>query len=310
MLAVLLAALPLQALAQSAPPVRVLELTGDGSSLAAYTLAGGFFKKYGVDASVGSGGASGGGAIVAAVAGGSAEVGFSNLISVVAAIERGIPITIIAPSTVFNSKAPDIVLAQSRRTSYKSGSDLTGKVVAVTTLDGELQLGAAVWIDKTGGNSKSVHFVELPESAMSAALVQGRVDAAMMTEPHFTQARGDVALLANADSAIAPLFISGVYFAASAWVDAHPDATRRVAQAIRESAHWANTHHAETAAVLAHDVGLDPATIALMTRSTFAEALTPAAIQPAVDVAFGYGRLKERLDMRTIVAKAAPFWER
>jgi len=49
--------------------------------------------------------------------------------------------------------------------------------------------------------------------------VQGRIDAAMMTEPHFAQARKDVMLLANADSAIAPLFISGVYFAASAWVD-------------------------------------------------------------------------------------------
>jgi len=44
--------------------------------------------------------------------------------------------------------------------------------VAVTTLDGELQMGAAVWIDKNGGNAKSVHFVELPETAMAAALAQ------------------------------------------------------------------------------------------------------------------------------------------
>ena len=130
------------------------------------------------------------------------------------------------------------------------------------------------------------------------------------SEPHFAQARKDVMLLANADSAIAPLFISGVYFAASAWVDAHPELTRRVSQAIRESAHWANTHHAQTAAVLAQNAGLDAATIATMTRSTFAESLTAPEIQPAVDVAFNYGRLKERLDMRTIVAKAAPYWNK
>ena len=305
-LALLIAVLPLHAAAQSTPVVRVLELTGDGASEGSYALGGGFFKKYGLDATVAK--TTGGGAVVAAVVGGSAEVGFSNLVSVAAAIERGIPVTIIAPATVFSSKAPDILLAQSRRTAFKSGADLNGKVVAVTTLDGELQLGAAVWIDKTGGNSKTVHFVEIPETAMAAALAQGRIDAAMMTEPHLSQARAEVDVLGNADSAIAPQFISGVYFAATAWVDAHPDTARRVAQALRETAHWANTHHAETAAILARGSDLDAATINLMTRSTYAESLTAPMIQPAIDVAFTYGRLKDPLDMRQIVAKALPFW--
>ena len=301
-----LAALPLHGEAQSVPAVRVLELTGDGASEGAYALEGGFFKKYGLDATVMAG--TGGGAAVAAVVGGSAEIGFSNLISVAAAIERGIPVTIIAPATVFNSKAPDIVLAKSRRTAFKAGADLNGKIVAVTTLDGELQMGAAVWIDKNGGNAKSVHFVELPETAMAAALAQGRIDAAMMTEPHFSQARADVDLVANADAAIAPVFISGVYFAATSWGNDHPDVARRVAQALRETARWANTHHAETAVVLARASSLDAATISRMTRSTYAESLTVPAIAPALDVAYAYGRLKEPFDVRGLVAKAQPYW--
>ena len=304
--AALIAVLPLQATAQINPAVRVLELTGDGASEGAYALAGGFFKKNGLEATVAQ--TTGGGAVVAAVVGGSAELGFSNLISVAAAIERGIPVTILAPATVFNSKAPDILLMKSRRTAYKSGADLNGKVVAVTTLDGELQLGAAVWIDKTGGDSKTVHFVELPETAMAAALAQGRVDAAMMTEPHLSEGRAEIDLVGNADAKIAPLFISGVYFAATAWVDAHPDLARRAAQALRQTAHWANTHHAETAAILARGANLDAATIARMTRSTYAESLTVPEIAPALDVAFAYGRLKEPYDVRQLVAKAQPFW--
>jgi NitT/TauT family transport system substrate-binding protein len=305
-LAALIAVLPLQAAAQSTPAVRVLELTGDGASEGTYALAGGFFKKYGLDATVAQ--TTGGGAVVAAVVGGSAEIGFSNLISVAAAIERGIPVTIIAPATIFSSKAPDILLMKSHRTAFKSGADLDGKIVAVTTLDGEQQLGAAVWIDKTGGNSKLVHFVELPETAMAAALVQGRIDAAMMTEPHITQARSDVDLLGNADAAIAPQFVSGVYFAATAWVDAHPDIARRVAQALRETAHWANTHHAQTATFLARGLNLDAATIDAMTRSTYAESLTAPAIAPALDVAYGYGRLKVPFDVPQLVAKALSYW--
>jgi NitT/TauT family transport system substrate-binding protein len=237
LVAALIAAFPLHVSAQSVPTVRVLELTGDGASEGAYALAGGFFQKHGLDATVAQ--TTGGGAVVAAVVGGSAEIGFSNLISVAAAIERGIPVTIVAPATVFNSKSPDILLMKARRSAFKSGADLNGKIVAVTTLDGELQLGAAVWIDKTGGDSKTVHFVELPETAMAAALTQGRVDAAMMTEPHLSEARADIDLVGNADAKIAARFISGVYFAATAWVDAHPDLARRVAQTLRETAHWA-----------------------------------------------------------------------
>jgi NitT/TauT family transport system substrate-binding protein len=304
--AVLIVALPLHAAAQADPVIRVLELSGDGASEGSYALAGGFFKKYGLDATVAK--TTGGGAVVAAVVGGSAEIGFSNLISVAAAIERGIPVTIIAPATIFSRKTPDILLMKSRRAAFKSGAELTGKIVAVTTLDGEQQLGAAVWIDKTGGNSKLVHFVEVPESAMAAALVQGRIDAAMMTEPHITQDRADVDLLANVDAAIAPEFVSGVYFAATAWVDAHPDIARRAAQALRETAHWANGHRAQTAAIIAPGLNLDVATVGLMTRSIYAESLTVASIAPALDVAYAYGRLKEPFDVRQLVAKAQLYW--
>lgn len=301
----LLVLLPLHAVAQSAP-VRVYELGGDGGTEAAYALAGGYFKKYGVDATVS--GTSSGGSVVAAVAGGSAEIGFSNLLSVAAAIGRGVPITIIAPAGLFVREAPDIVLVRAKHSPLRTGADLDGKIVAVTTLDGEQQLGAEVWVDKNGGNSKNVKFVELSETAMAAALVAGRIDAAMMTGSYFSQARNDVELLGNADAAIAPRFISGVFFASTAWVAANPDTVRRFDRALRETAHWANTHRAETAPILARDSGLDPATIAAMVRSTFAETITVAELQPAIDVGLRYGRLKAPLDLRAIVSTVQSFW--
>jgi ABC-type nitrate/sulfonate/bicarbonate transport system substrate-binding protein len=143
---------------------------------------------------------------------------------------------------------------------------------------------------------------------MAAALVQGRVDAAMMTEPHITQDRADVELLGNVDAAIAPLFVSGVYFAATSWLEAHSDVARRAVAALRETAHWANGHHAETAVILARGQNLDAPTIDLMTRSTYAETLTATSIAPALDVAYAYGRLKEPFDVAGLVAKAAVYW--
>ena len=56
-------------------------------------------------------------------------------------------------------------------------------------------------VDKNGGDSKSVHFLELPFTEMSAALKAGRIDAAMLSEPVLSESRNDVEPLANIDLA-------------------------------------------------------------------------------------------------------------
>jgi hypothetical protein len=52
---------------------------------------------------------------------------------------------------------------------------------------------------------------------------------------------------------------------------------------------WANTHHAETAAVLAERYHTPPDVLAKMVRAAYPEQLTPALIQPVIDVAARYG---------------------
>ena len=70
-------------------------------------------------------------------------MGFSNQVSAVAALQRGIPIMVLAPAAVFDEKAPvDNALCKAHGSPIKNGAELNGKVVAVTTLDGGLQLSA------------------------------------------------------------------------------------------------------------------------------------------------------------------------
>jgi NitT/TauT family transport system substrate-binding protein len=309
---VLLAVLPAGAFAQTAPPaltpIRVAVIGyADATSLPVYAQASGIYKKYGLDATVTS--FNGGGAIIAAVAGGSLEMGFSNLVSAASALQRGIPIVVLAPAAIFDDKNPvDNALVKAHGSKLKTGADLTGKAVAVTTLGGGLQLAASAWIDKTGGDSKSVHFVELPNSEMPAALKAGRIDAAMISEPALSQAKADVDLLADAFGAIAPRYTLGVFVASKAWVTANPDAAHRFVEAMVEAARWANTHHAETAKILAPFLGTDAASIAATARSTFGDTLTYALLQPQLDVAYKYGQLKTAYDTHQIVTGAQPYW--
>jgi NitT/TauT family transport system substrate-binding protein len=300
--------LPQIALAQAAPlvPLRVAILGGDATSEPIYGVRSGIFAKHGLAVTVSE--VSGGAAVIAAVAGGSFEAGFSNIVTLASAAQRGLPIVMLAPAAIFNNAVPDVLLVKARAAAYKSGADLSGKTVAVTSLSGLLSVGASAWIDKTGGDAKNVHFVELPLSEMSAALKQGRIDAAMISEPYITQNRADVAPLGDAFAAIAPRFIVGAFVASKPWAQANADVARRFSAAMIETAHWSNANHAATGKMLADDAKLDAQTVATMARSTYGDSIDPGLITPAFTAALKYGALKTPGDAAAIVADARPYW--
>jgi len=72
------------------------------------------------------------------------------------------------------------------------------------------------------------------------------------------------------------------------WAGAHPDVVERFANALRATAAWANTHPAQSGALFATYTKADPALIASMPRALFTERLSPALMQPVIDVAAKY----------------------
>jgi NitT/TauT family transport system substrate-binding protein len=299
---------PVPTLAQTTAltPMRIANLGyTEASALPVYAQQAGIFKKYGIDATVTT--FNGGGAILAAIAGGSLDAGFSNITSAVSAIQRGIPVVVLTPANLTSTGHADALLMKARGSKLKTGADLNGKIIAVTTLGGTLQLGAEAWIDKNGGDSKTSHFVEIPTSNMAAALKQGRIDAAMISEPFLTEEKADIEPLADAFGAIAPQWISAVFVASKAWVTANPDAARRFVAAMHETGRWANTHPADTAKILSPLSGVPLPTFAAMERTTYTDQLTRALMQPGIDAAARYGALKQPFDTNEIVTAAAPY---
>ena len=59
-----------------------------------------------------------------------------------------------------------------------------------------------------------------------------------------------------------------------------------------ETARWANAHRVETGKLLASRLKLTPAVTGAMSRTEYAETLTPETIQPPLDVAAKYGIIK------------------
>jgi NitT/TauT family transport system substrate-binding protein len=275
--------------ARAAQPLRIATIPIDSGAEVIYAQARGTFAKHGLDVDLQY--ISNGAAITAAVAGGALDIGYTNVISLAVAHQRGLPLTVIAPASLYNSKAPTSVLMVPFASPIASARDCTGKVIGVSSLRSITQYSTEAWLDANGGDAKSVRFIELEFPEMAPALTQGRIDVGHFAEPFISDAKKVARVLGDSYDAVAHDFLISVYVTTTAYASANPGVVKRFADAIRETAAWANGHHAESAPMLAATAKIDPAIVATMTRATFAERLVAADLQPNIDVTARYGGL-------------------
>ncbi len=165
-LSALSAVRPRAGASQDLPVVRVVGPANDGFRPVYYGVRSGIFRRAGVDVQptiVGSGAAG-----TAALVGGSAEVSYTNIVTVIQAHRRGVPMRIIAPATLYvsdrSSSSATLVLKDSP---IKTGRDLNGKVLGTLALADINAVATQAWIDETGGDSKSVRMIEVPRHRRS-----------------------------------------------------------------------------------------------------------------------------------------------
>lgn len=282
------AALP--AAGRSAQPLRLATIPIDSGAEVIYADANGAFKARGLETSIALIG--NGAAIVSAVVGGAADIGYSNIISLAVAHQRGFPVRIVAPAALYNSKAPTSILMVPIGSPIKTARDCSTKTIGVSSLGSITQYSTQAWLDGNGGDAKSVRFVEMNFAEMAPALAAGRIDVGHFAEPFISDASKEARVLADSYDAVAPEFLIAAYFTTAAYAAANPQIVRQFTDAIAQTAVWANGHHPESGRLLASAAKLDPGAIAGMTRATYASRLLASDLQPNVDVAARYGGLQ------------------
>jgi len=292
-------ALTLAGRAGAAATLRIATLTIDSGAACFYAQDQGFFSRAGIDAQIQT--IASGGAIVAAVASNSVDIGFANLVSTVTAFAKNIPVMLVAPGSVDVESVPTNALVVAPNSQIRTGHDLNGKTMATTTLRNIVQFAAQIWIDKNGGDSSTVHFVEMPFSEMIDALTAGRIDAAIVAEPFMSAARGRTRLVAYPMSAIGPRVQLGGWIASLGWARANAALVGAFADAIAKTNAWANAHHDLTAQVLVKIGKLDPQIVTKMNRATYATQLIPSELQPAIDIAARYGAIPQPIPAQSMI---------
>jgi len=276
--------------AQAAAALQTLHVGGSADMDAApilYGIQAGIFHRYGLDVIFQK--AASGSAVAAAVAGGALEIGKSSIVPLISAHARNVPLTIIAPSVVHRIGIADSALMVAADSPMRTARDLNGKAVSVAGLNDMQWLATHAWLDANGGDSSSVHFLEIPGSSVADALEQGRISAGTLSEPYITQAvkAGKARIFAKMVDAFGSA-LTTAFFTTIEYATANRDAVRRFGRAIVEASAYCNAHPDEMTDLVSSYTSIDRTLLAQMVRPQFALELDPHAIQPIVNAAAKY----------------------
>ena len=240
--------------------------------------------------------------MIQAVAGGSLDLGVSDMTQIANAAAHGLPLAFFAGGSVYRTDAPSTLLCVAKDSPLRRVKDLEGKTVGVNGLKTLAEISTRETVRLAGGDPSKVTFVEISPSLAVPALLRGTVAAAIVSEPNFSAAGSDIRLFAKPYDAVAKTFYINSWFGKQSWFTENGAAARKLTQAIYETARWTNTHHDESAPILIKYLKLDPERTKNMVRATFATSLDPKLMQPVLDIAVKYGLLEKPVAAATLIA--------
>lgn len=281
--------------AQSQPKlitVRLASIPNDDMTSVLYAWKSGMFARAGLDVQIDK--ASSGAAVATALIGGSYDIGKTSITPLFDAYEKGLPFTIIACAAIYDANNPYGGMVVAPDSPIKTGKDLEGKVVGMASLNDIGKVSMDAWMMKTGGDYRTVKFLQMPMSSSPAAIAQHRIDAGEMTNPPLA-----AAILAHevrmipVFSAVAPEFLFSVWFTTKDYATKHADVVKTFARVVSQAARYVNTHHQQTIDLVSAWTGIAPETVATMPRVTNGEELRASQLQPVIDASVRDGTIKK-----------------
>jgi NitT/TauT family transport system substrate-binding protein len=279
----------------------------DVDATAFYAQDLGIFRKYGINADFlvilkGSGAA-----VAAAVMGGAADIGTSDLVSTANAHIRGFPITVLAPQAIFRATAPTTEMIVSKNSPIQSAKDLEGKTLALLSLTGSSRVATNAWLEASGAAIDKVTFVELPPTTMAAAVDRGTVSAAILNEPNLTTAQDCCRVVGNIFGGIGKEWLLSDWYTTADWLAKNPVVAKNVIAALHEAALWGNNpaNRQRSGEILNSHTPFPPDILARMTRATYATAFDRRTMQLLLDAAFKYKMLTQPVKLVDMLAPIA-----
>jgi NitT/TauT family transport system substrate-binding protein len=267
----------------------------------------GFFKAEGLELETLP--MAGGAVIVQGVTSGDLQFGWTNVISLYQAHVEGFDFKLIAGgATNVRGSNETHAIEVLKDSPIKAAKDLEGKTVAVNTLNNIVHLMAMAWVDKNGGSSVKVKFVELPFPQMEAALAAGKVDAISVHEPFAAAAarRPEIRVLANPWGDVAARFLIASWFASDKWIQKNKQTAQAFVRAINRGVESIQADKEGARGAMVKWAGLNPDMVGKIGLPVFERAVSEKDIQITIDLTQKYKMIPRAIKARDLISDLAP----
>jgi NitT/TauT family transport system substrate-binding protein len=236
----------------------VQETAGVPSAFVAFGIEKGFFEKQKLEVDLQP--TQGGAATIPALVSGEIQVGGSNVVSLLLASSKDLPIQAIAGGTSAQASGEKDFGALLVKKGVSKPEDLEGKTVAVNTLNNIAEVVVKAALEKQGVDPNSLKLSEVPFPEMEPALAKGSVDAAFSIEPFVTQSvqKGDKVLGYSYVDTESDMQV-GAYAVTNQFADSNPEAMKSFQAAVKETAEYVAGHEDEFRTFLSENAKMPPA---------------------------------------------------
>ena len=251
----------------------------------------------------------GGAVIVQGVTSGDLQFGWTNVISLYQAVVEGFDFKLIAGgATNVRGSNETHAIEVLKDSSIKAAKDLEGKTVAVNTLNNIVHLMAMAWVDKNGGNSSKVKFVEIPFPQMEPALIAGKIDAISVQEPFASAAarRPEIRVLANPWGDVVPKFLIASWFASDKWIQKNKATAQAFVRAINRGIDAIHADKEGARAAMIKWSGLSPDMVGKIGYPLFEKGLSEKELQVTIDLTLKYKMIPRALKALDVISDIAP----
>jgi NitT/TauT family transport system substrate-binding protein len=276
--------------------LNVQETAGVPSAFLAFGVSKGFFDKQGLKIKLQS--SQDGATTVPSLVSGKIQVAGSNVVSLLIAASKGLPVEAIAPGTSAHGQGQKDfgALMVKKDSQVRDVKDLAGKTVAVNTLNNIAEVVVKASLQKAGVDPGQVKLREIDFPEMEPALAKGDVDAAFLIEPFVTTARktGD-RIIDYSYVTTEPNLQVGAYAVSREFAEQNPDAVKRYRAAVGETATYLMGHKAEFRTFLAKQAKTPAALAKTMELPTFTTKLNTASMQKTAGLVQQFGLVKDQI---------------
>lgn len=233
--------------------------------------------------------------------GGAADIAFTNTLTFSDAVAKGMPLEAVAAAEVYDSAAPLIRLLTLPNSPIANAADLNGKTIGVPGLHDEAWIATMAWVDEHGGDSKTLHFVEIPPTLMQSALRAGRVDAVTIFDPFAAQmVASGMRTLGDPGGAFASRYMDTEWVAKRSWLAAHPVAAARFERVMSAASAYCTAHFKQLVPFMATFSKMPVASLEASAPEQYGRRVRAALLQPVIDEAVKYNHIKPFLASQVI----------